>query len=86
MISVAATPALLVHGGAGVIRRDMDSATERAVRAALAEALRAGHASLAVGDSALDAVTAAFVALEGAPYFNPGHSVQAMRGSATIGA
>lgn len=66
-------PVLLVHGGAGVIRRDMDAATERAVRAALAEALRVGHAALAAGGSALDAVTAAVVALEDAPHFNAGH-------------
>ena len=68
-----APPLLLVHGGAGVIRRDMDAATEGAVRAALAEALRVGHASLAADGSALDAVTAAVMALEDAPYFNAGH-------------
>ncbi|HEY8229158.1 MAG TPA: isoaspartyl peptidase/L-asparaginase [Rhodanobacteraceae bacterium] len=68
-----APPLLLVHGGAGVIRGDMVVATERAVRAALAEALRVGHASLAAGGSALDAVTAAVVVLEDAPYFNAGH-------------
>ncbi|MDE2225020.1 MAG: isoaspartyl peptidase/L-asparaginase [Xanthomonadaceae bacterium] len=64
---------LLVHGGAGVIRRDMDADAERGVRAALAEALRRGHESAAAGGSALDAVTAAVVALEDAPYFNAGH-------------
>lgn len=73
MHSETAAPALLVHGGAGVIRRDMDSDMERAVRAALAEALRRGHASLAAGGSALDAVTAAVLVLEDAPYFNAGH-------------
>ena len=73
MNSVAAVPMLLVHGGAGVIRRDMGADTERGVRAALAEALRRGHASLAAGGSALDAVATAVVVLEDAPYFNAGH-------------
>jgi beta-aspartyl-peptidase (threonine type) len=73
MNSVAAAPVLLVHGGAGVIRRDMDAATERAVRAALAGALRRGHATLAAGGPALDAVTAAVVVLEDSPHFNAGH-------------
>ena len=73
MNPVAAAPALLVHGGAGVIRRDMDADTERGVRAALAEALRRGHAVLAAGGSALDAATAAVVVLEDAPCFNAGH-------------
>jgi beta-aspartyl-peptidase (threonine type) len=73
MNSVAAAPMLLVHGGAGVIRREMDSDTEHGVRAALAEALRCGRASLAAGGSALDAVTAAVAVLEDAPHFNAGH-------------
>ena len=73
MNPVAAAPALLVHGGAGVIRRDMDADTERGVRAALAEALRRGHAALAAGGSALDAASAAVVVLEDAPCFNAGH-------------
>ena len=66
------SPVLLVHGGAGVIRRDMDADTERAVRDELADALRGGHALLAAGGSAIDAVAAAVVVLEDAPYFNAG--------------
>ncbi|TAN03449.1 MAG: isoaspartyl peptidase/L-asparaginase [Rhodanobacteraceae bacterium] len=73
MNHAAVSPVLLVHGGAGVIRRDMDAATEHAVRDALAEALRRGHARLAAGGSALDAVAAAVTTLEDAPYFNAGH-------------
>ena len=73
MGSTAAIPTLLVHGGAGVIRRDMDAATEHDVRAALAAALQRGHAVLTAGGSALDAVTAAVVVLEDSPYFNAGH-------------
>ncbi|TAN01773.1 MAG: isoaspartyl peptidase/L-asparaginase [Rhodanobacteraceae bacterium] len=64
---------LLVHGGAGVIRRDLDADTEHAVRESLAEALRHGHARLNAGGSALDAVAAAVTMLEDAPYFNAGH-------------
>jgi beta-aspartyl-peptidase (threonine type) len=63
---------LLIHGGAGVIRKDMDAETERATRVALTAALRRGHALLAAGGSAVDAVSAAVVALEDAPYFNAG--------------
>jgi beta-aspartyl-peptidase (threonine type) len=73
MNSAVTVPTLLVHGGAGVIRRDMDAASERAVRDALAEALRRGHATLAAGGSALDAVTAAVLVLEDSPHFNAGH-------------
>ena len=65
-------PVLLIHGGAGVIRKDTDQA-ERAIRGALAEALLAGRAKLQSGGSALDAVSAAVVALEDAPHFNAGH-------------
>lgn len=68
----ARPPAVLVHGGAGVMRHDMDGATDQAIRAALAEALRRGHAQLAAGGSAVDAVAAAVVALEDAPWFNAG--------------
>ena len=73
MNSVAATPMLLVHGGAGVIRPELDADAERAVRDALVGALRYGHALLASGGSALDAVAAAVTVLEDAPYFNAGH-------------
>ncbi|HET9834732.1 MAG TPA: isoaspartyl peptidase/L-asparaginase [Rhodanobacteraceae bacterium] len=66
------TPALLIHGGAGVIRKDTDEA-EHAIRDALAGALRAGGAALQAGGSALDAVSAAVVVLEDVPHFNAGH-------------
>src|SRR5690606_20929751 len=52
--------ALVIHGGAAVIEREALSAgDERAIRAVLDEALDAGHAILAGGGSALDAVEAA---------------------------
>ncbi|WP_298577087.1 isoaspartyl peptidase/L-asparaginase [uncultured Luteimonas sp.] len=65
-------PRLVIHGGAGVEPGDLTPEEEAAARAALAAALRAGHAELAAGKPALDAVTAAIVALEDAPMFNAG--------------
>lgn len=66
--------ALVVHGGAGVIERaHLDAAAERAIRADLDAALDAGHALLARGGSALDAVEAAVRVLEDSPRFNAGH-------------
>ena len=65
--------ALVIHGGAGVIEREQLSAVEeQAIRADLVAALDAGHAVLAQGGSALDAVEAAVVALEESPRFNAG--------------
>jgi beta-aspartyl-peptidase (threonine type) len=64
---------LLVHGGAGVIRRGtLLPGLEADYRAGLREALDAGHAALAQGGSALDAVIAALVLLEDNPLFNAG--------------
>ncbi|MFN3595744.1 MAG: isoaspartyl peptidase/L-asparaginase family protein [Rubricoccaceae bacterium] len=76
--AAAAAPAadpvvLVVHGGAGTIRRaDMTPQTDAAVREALAQALRAGYARWQAGAPALDAVEAAIVVLEESPYFNAG--------------
>ena len=63
---------LLIHGGAGVVRKDMTPADEAAVRAALELALRKGHEQLSAGKPALDAVTAAITVLEDDPHFNAG--------------
>ena len=63
---------LLIHGGAGVVRSEMTPADEAAVRAALELALRQGHAQLAAGKPALEAVTVAITVLEDDPYFNAG--------------
>jgi L-asparaginase / beta-aspartyl-peptidase len=65
-------PLLVIHGGAGVVRRETGSGAESDARAALAEALRRGGAALASGRSALDAVAAAVVVLEDHPQFNAG--------------
>src|SRR5260370_34263872 len=64
---------LAIHGGAGTLRRDAMSAARGALyHAGLGRALEAGRAILAAGGSALDAVTAAVVALEDEPLFNAG--------------
>ncbi|SOD54868.1 beta-aspartyl-peptidase (threonine type) [Pseudoxanthomonas wuyuanensis] len=70
--AVAQQPVLAIHGGAGVVRQGMTPADEAAARASLEQALRAGHAQLAAGKPALDAVTAAITVLEDAPSFNAG--------------
>ncbi len=67
------TPILAIHGGAGTIRRDsMTPTLEAQYHAGLRTALQAGHAVLARGGSALDAVTQAVVALEDEKLFNAG--------------
>ena len=65
--------ALAIHGGAGTLapRRDERRAA-RPYHAGLRRALAAGRDILAAGGSALDAVTAAVVALEDDPLFNAG--------------
>jgi beta-aspartyl-peptidase (threonine type) len=68
----AASPVLVVHGGAGVIKREMSPAKEKAVRAALTLALKNGYARLKDGKSAVDAVAAAIAVLEDDPNFNAG--------------
>lgn len=73
MSTATGTFALAIHGGAGVIERNLLSAEEEiAIRADLEAALDAGNAILATGGSALDAVQAAVVALEESPRFNAG--------------
>lgn len=64
---------LVVHGGAGQIRREsLDPAVDEAVRTALTAALDAGASILAGGGTALDAVEAAVRVLEDDPHFNAG--------------
>jgi beta-aspartyl-peptidase (threonine type) len=72
MSHAAVLPVLVIHGGAGVIKRDMTPVREKAVRAALTLALQNGYAQLKAGKPALDAVTAAIVVLEDDPNFNAG--------------
>lgn len=67
------TFALAIHGGAGTIPREtMTPEREKAYRDALELALRRGHAILAEGGAALDAVEAAVRVLEDSPHFNAG--------------
>ncbi len=68
----AASPVLVIHGGAGVIKREMSPAREKAVRAALTQALQKGYAQLKSGKTAVDAVAAAITVLEDDPNFNAG--------------
>jgi beta-aspartyl-peptidase (threonine type) len=65
--------AIVIHGGAGRIDRDaLTPERERLYHATLKQSLRAGHAILKRGGSALDAVEAAIVVMEDAPVFNAG--------------
>ncbi|WP_426688963.1 isoaspartyl peptidase/L-asparaginase family protein [Rhodanobacter ginsengiterrae] len=68
----AVPPVLVIHGGAGVIKRDMTPAKEQALRAAMTQALQDGYARLKAGKPALDAVTSALTVLEDDPNFNAG--------------
>lgn len=62
--------AIVVHGGAGLMPEDPDRIAR--MRRGAGAAVEAGHAVLAEGGSALDAVEAAVVALEDDPEFNAG--------------
>jgi L-asparaginase / beta-aspartyl-peptidase len=65
--------ALAVHGGAGTIGRDEATRSRSAFyHEGLYRALATGHAILAAGGSALQAVTKAVVSLEDNPLFNAG--------------
>ena len=62
-----------VHGGAGTLApADLTPENERAYRAGLERALRAGFAVLDAGGPSLDAVVAAVQVLEDDPLFNAG--------------
>ena len=63
----AADPLLVIHGGAGLERKDVTPQDEAAIRAALTLALKKGHEALAAGKPALDAVTAAITRARGRP-------------------
>ena len=62
-----------IHGGAGTIRRsDLTPEQERAYRAALTTALKAGQDVLRRGGDATEAVKAAIVTMENSELFNAG--------------
>ena len=65
--------AIAIHGGAGTLsRNDMKPSQEAEYRAGLEDALSAGYAVLARGNSSLDATIAAVRVLEDNPLFNAG--------------
>ena len=66
------SPVLVIHGGAGVITKDLTPERRKEVEAALNAALDAGYSVLKKGGSSLDAVSHAVVVLEDSPYFNAG--------------
>jgi beta-aspartyl-peptidase (threonine type) len=64
---------LAIHGGTGTAKKNLDAATQQAMRADLDRALAAAHARLSAADgNALDAVEAAIRVLEDSPLFNAG--------------
>jgi L-asparaginase / beta-aspartyl-peptidase len=64
---------LVVHGGAGTIRRaDMTPTQDSAYRAKLTQAIRAGYDVLRADGTSLDAVIATITVLEESPLFNAG--------------
>jgi beta-aspartyl-peptidase (threonine type) len=63
---------MVVHGGAGNFTLESIKDRQGEMRAAMTEALLAGHRILAGGGSSLDAVQAAVVILEDSPHFNAG--------------
>ncbi len=65
--------ALVIHGGAGTIKREnMSAEMEKAYRAKLEEALDAGYGVLESGGSAVEAVRSAINVMEDSPLFNAG--------------
>lgn len=64
--------ALAIHGGAGVISRDMPDERKQEYYDGLTKALAAGKEVLAGGGTALDAVERVVVTLEDDPLFNAG--------------
>lgn len=67
------TPVIALHGGAGtILKSNMTPEREAAYHAGLKACLEAGLKILNEGGSALDAATAAVMALEDNPLFNAG--------------
>ncbi len=65
--------ALVIHGGAGTIRKqDLSEEKEASIRAKLDEALTVGENVLKAGGTAIDAVEATIIVLENSPHFNAG--------------
>ncbi|TFK75321.1 asparaginase [Pluteus cervinus] len=72
-VELNASPVLVIHGGAGTMSKEGASPERRAqFKAALAEALKAGHLVLQGGGEAMDAAVAAVNVMEDDPLFNAG--------------
>jgi isoaspartyl peptidase/L-asparaginase-like protein (Ntn-hydrolase superfamily) len=70
----ASKVAIAIHGGAGTLpRARLKPQREAQLHDALEAALRSGYELLAAGESSMNAVTAAVMALEDCPLFNAGH-------------
>src|SRR5262245_27818133 len=65
-------PVLVIHGGCGVERSEVKKEDEKRFHEGLAAALKAGHAVLAGGGTALAAVEAAVRSMEDSKVFNAG--------------
>jgi L-asparaginase / beta-aspartyl-peptidase len=63
---------IVIHTGAGSFTLESLAERREPMRAAMIEALSAGHRVLAGGGASLDAVQAAIVVLEDSPHFNAG--------------
>ena len=65
--------AIAIHAGAGTIQRSkLGEEQEKQIRAALANAVLAGHEVLKSGGTSLDAIVRAVILLEDTPFFNAG--------------
>ncbi|MEL6925401.1 MAG: isoaspartyl peptidase/L-asparaginase [Bacteroidota bacterium] len=65
--------AIVIHGGAGTIKKEnMTAEKEAGINAALNAALDVGEKILQDGGTALDAITQTIMILENSPYFNAG--------------
>jgi beta-aspartyl-peptidase (threonine type) len=63
---------IVIHSGAGNLTLENLGERREPMRAAMQQALEAGHTVLASGGSSLDAVQAAIVVMEDSPLFNAG--------------
>lgn len=72
MSAITGRWAIVVHGGAGMLDKQMPAATQAAYRAALEEAVDAGRRILASGGASLEAAEAAVRVLEDNELFNAG--------------
>jgi len=65
--------AIVIHGGAGTIKKEnMTDEKEAGIKAAMNKALDVGEEILKNGGSSMDAITQTIMVLENSPYFNAG--------------